>query len=67
MSPVPAEPIPSSLLDIVEQERVGVRYYLTSNAAEGILRRVDNQGRKRFPPLRKALEAEKSKKVAGFR
>jgi DNA (cytosine-5)-methyltransferase 1 len=49
----------------VERERVGDRYYLTSNAAEGIIRRVDNQGRKLFPPLRKALEAEKSKKAAG--
>ena len=65
VSPTPAEPISSSLLDIVERERVGDRYYLTSNAAEGIIRRVDNQGRKLFPPLRKALEVEKSKKVAG--
>ena len=65
VSPTPAKPIPSSLLDIVERERVGERYYLTSNAAEGIIRRVDNQGRKLFPPLRKALEAEKSKKDAG--
>ena len=65
VSPTPATPIPSNLLDIVERERVGDRYYLTSNAAEGIIRRVDNQGRKLFPPLRKALEAEKSKKVAG--
>ena len=65
VSPTPATPIPSNLLDIVEHERVGDRYYLTSNAAEGILRRVDNQGRKLFPPLRKALEAEKSKKVSG--
>lgn len=65
VSPTPAVPIPSSLLDIVERERVGDRYYLTSNAAEGIIRRVDNQGRKLFPPLRKALEAEKSKKVSG--
>ena len=65
VNPTPAKPIPSSLLDIVERERVGERYYLTSNAAEGIIRRVDNQGRKLFPPLRKALEAEKSKKIAG--
>lgn len=65
VSPTPAKLIPSSLLDIVERERVGERYYLTSNAAEGILRRVDNQGRKLFPPLRKALEAEKLKKTAG--
>lgn len=35
VSPTPAKPIPSSLLDIVERERVGERYYLTSNAARG--------------------------------
>lgn len=64
VSPTPIEPISSNLLDIVERERVGDRYYLTPNAAEGIIRRVDNQGRKLFPPLRKALEAEKLKKVA---
>ena len=65
VNPTPAAPIPISLLDIVEKERVGDRYYLTANAAEGIIRRVDNQGRKLFPPLRKALEVEKSKKAAG--
>lgn len=62
VNPTPAEPISSSLLDIVERERVGDRFYLTPNAAEGIIRRVENQGRKLFPPLRKALEAEESKK-----
>lgn len=63
--PTSAAPIPISLLDIVEKERVSDRYYLTANAAEGIIRRVDNQGRKLFPPLRKALEVEKSKKRLG--
>ena len=60
--PTPAQPIPSSLVEIVEKEDVGERYTLTPNAAEGILRRVDNNGRKLFPPFRAALEKEKAKK-----
>ena len=60
--PSPAEKIPSSLLDIVEKKHVNRKYYLTPNAAEGILRRVDNQGRQLFAPLRIALEKEKTKK-----
>lgn len=48
-------PITSDLLDIVEQSRPDQRYFLTANAAEGILRRVDSQGRHLFPPLRQAL------------
>lgn len=62
VSPTPEKPISSNLLDVVETEKVGDRYYLTPNAAEGILRRVDNQGRKLFAPLRIALEIEKAKK-----
>lgn len=60
--PSPAGKIPSSLLDIVEKKHVNRKYYLTPNAAEGILRRVDNQGRQLFAPLRIALEKEKAKK-----
>ena len=33
------------------------RYYLSPNAARGILRRVESQGRNLFPPLKKSLEA----------
>ncbi len=61
--PSPSKPITSSLVDIVEKDHVNRKYYLTPNAAEGILRRVDNQGRKLFPPLRTALEVEKAKKT----
>lgn len=63
--PTPAQLIDSSLLDVVEKNHVGKRYYLTPNAAEGILRRVDCQGRKLFVPLREALEIEKSKNNVG--
>lgn len=60
--PTPHKPIESCLATVVERDRVSRKYYLTPNAAEGILRRVDNQGRKLFEPLRTALEAEKMKK-----
>lgn len=60
--PKPSQAVPSSLYDLVEKVRVGDKYYLTSNAATGILRRVDNQGRKLFDPLRMALERESRKR-----
>ena len=60
--PTPARPIESSLYDVMETGNVGRRYYLTPNAAEGILRRVDNQGRKLFSPLYAALKKESLKK-----
>lgn len=62
VAPTPHKPIESSLVTVVERDRVSRKYYLTPNAAEGILRRVDNQGRKLFVPLRVALEIEKMKK-----
>lgn len=62
VAPTPHKPIESSLTTVVERDRVSRKYYLTPNAAEGILRRVDNQGRKLFGPLRTALELEKMKK-----
>lgn len=62
VAPTPHKPIESSLVNVVEHDHVSRKYYLTPNAAEGILRRVDNQGRKLFGPLRTALEIEKNKK-----
>jgi DNA (cytosine-5)-methyltransferase 1 len=44
------------LLSIIERARPDARYFLSPNAAEGILRRVDTQERHLFPPLRRALE-----------
>jgi len=54
--PTPSMIIDSSLLDIVEKEPADEKYYITSNAAEGILRRVNSQGRRLFSPLQMALE-----------
>ena len=61
--PKPSKAIHSSLYEIVEKTRVSDKYYLTANAATGILRRVDSQGRKLFAPLRKALERVSNKDV----
>ncbi len=46
----------STLLDVVETRPAQPQYYLSPNAAQGILRRADAQGRNLFPPLRRALE-----------
>lgn len=54
---LPCSPIETDLFSIVEKQRTSDRYYLTPNAAEGIIRRVDNNNRHLFPPLRKGLEA----------
>ncbi len=62
--PTPAVPVESTLYEVVEKVTVSKRYYLTPNAAEGILRRVDSQGRKLFEPLRTALKIEKNKKLS---
>jgi DNA (cytosine-5)-methyltransferase 1 len=56
VSPAPAKPVPSRFIDIIEKQEVNSRYYLSPNAAEGILRRVDKNERQLFQPLREALE-----------
>ena len=56
--PKPSRATASSLYTLIEKIRVSDKYYLTLNAAKGILRRVDSQGRKLFQPLRDALERE---------
>lgn len=55
VAPTSSEYIDSNLLNLIE-ETSNIRYYLTPNAATGILRRVDRQGRTLFGPLRKGLE-----------
>lgn len=56
INPTPASIVDSSLIDLIEKGDVAQEYYLSPNAAEGILRRVDHQGRTLFAPLRTALE-----------
>lgn len=59
--PTPSEIIDSSLLNLIEKKQNNPVYFLSPNAAEGILRRVDGQNRSLFLPLRKALEKLSSK------
>ena len=63
VSPTPAVIQPSSLLKLIEREQTNPVYYISPNAAEGILRRVDHQGRTLFAPLRKALEQLKTQNI----
>ncbi|QSI76351.1 DNA cytosine methyltransferase [Niveibacterium microcysteis] len=51
VSSSPLVPIASRLMDVIEKRQVHQRYFLSPNAIQGILRRVDKQGRKLFPPL----------------
>lgn len=46
----------SSLWDAIEKGSVPQKYFLSANAAQGMLRRVDRMGRNLFPHLRQALE-----------
>lgn len=46
----------STLLHAIETQSVPERYFLSPNAAKGMLRRTDRMGRTLFPPLRKSLE-----------
>jgi len=56
VGPALSKPVVSDLLTLIEPARPDSRYFLSPNAAEGILRRVDSQDRHLFPPLRQALE-----------
>jgi DNA (cytosine-5)-methyltransferase 1 len=55
VSPAPYSPIKSLFVDVVEKQSVANHYFLSTNAAQGILRRVDSQGRVLFAPLHAAL------------
>lgn len=51
----PSVPIEKKLIDVIEKTIPDSRYFLTANAAEGILRRVYSQDRTLFGPLDSAL------------
>lgn len=61
--PTPSKIVNSSLLNLIERHQNNPVYYLSPNAAEGILRRVDGQKRSLFVPLRVALEKLSSKNI----
>jgi DNA (cytosine-5)-methyltransferase 1 len=52
----PTNPIEKKLIDVIEKREVEEKYFLSSNAAKGILRRIASQGRTLFKPLHQALE-----------
>lgn len=52
----PSKIITARFVDVLDQEIPDTRYFLTANAAAGIIRRADTVGRNLFPPMRKALE-----------
>ena len=58
--PSPQNKVETELFPLIEKT-ASPKYFLTSNAATGILRRVDKQGRTLFAPLRSALEKEAAK------
>ncbi len=62
IAPTPSKIVKSSLLNLIEKNQDNPIYYLSPNAAEGILRRVDAQNRSLFVPLRIALEKLSLKK-----
>jgi DNA (cytosine-5)-methyltransferase 1 len=63
-SAAPNKPIEKKLIEVIEKRTVDEKYFLSSNAAKGILRRVASQGRTLFGPLHEALE-RLSKKESG--
>jgi len=46
----------STLSGVIETGEVPERYFLSPNAAKGMLRRANKMGRNLFPPLKKSLE-----------
>lgn len=55
VSPAPCKVIEKKLIEVIEKRTVENHYFLSSNAAQGILRRVNKQGRTLFQPLQEAL------------
>jgi DNA (cytosine-5)-methyltransferase 1 len=55
VSQYPLEPMTSRLVEVLDRNRPNERYFLSPNAAQGILRRVNSQGRQLFQPLASAL------------
>lgn len=53
----PARVVEKPLVDVVERQKPSPHYFLSANAAEGILRRVDSQNRTLFGPMERALRA----------
>ncbi len=61
----PGTTIEKPLIEVIEDRRPSKQYFLSANAAEGILRRVGSQNRTLFGPMDAALRAM-VKKAKGF-
>lgn len=57
VSPAPSKVIESKFVEMLDRNVPDDRYFLTPNAAMGIVRRADTVGRTLFQPFRDALEA----------
>ncbi|WP_180125243.1 DNA cytosine methyltransferase [Rhodoferax sp. BLA1] len=56
VSPAPKKPVHSRVVDSLDKVKPSARYFLSPNAATGILRRVNSQDRTLFQPLEAALQ-----------
>ena len=56
VSNAPKNSIENRLIGIIEKRELDEKYFLSPNAAKGILNRVNRQGRTLFQPLHEALE-----------
>ena len=57
VSSSPVAAMPSQLINVIEKRKVHQRYFLSANAAQGILRRVDKLGRHLYPSLDSVLRS----------
>lgn len=68
-SPAPSASTPSRFLDVLDESIPDERYFISPNAAAGILRRADAVGRHLFRPMREGLErliaSQKNGEIAG--
>lgn len=55
VSPSPNTPVISYLINLIEKGTVHEKYFLSVNAIQGIIRRVDKLGRNLFPPMDEVL------------
>lgn len=56
VSSAPNTPAPSRFVDVLDKAKPPARYFLSPNAAKGILRRIASQNRELFGPLDAALK-----------
>lgn len=63
VSPAPKKPVFTRLVDALDKTKPSSRYFLSPNAATGILRRVESQQRTLFGPLDAALRQLSKKKA----